>query len=135
MIISMSGVRHFFEWIGIKEHLDERDIRPPYFKEGELWWAHVGENVGSEVNGKGKTFTRPVVVLRKLSVHTFLAVPTSTKAKIGTWYIPFYHKGVPEVALLAQIRVLSFKRLKEKIGELNPEDLNVIRIGFRNLYY
>ncbi len=131
----MFGVKHFLEWIGIKQSLHERDVRSPYFKEGEMWWAHVGENIGSEVDGKGNAFTRPVVVFRKLGAFTLLAIPTSTKEKEGTWYITFRHKGINEIALLSQIRVISFKRLKEKIGQLDEQDMMRIRDGFRKLYH
>ena len=128
-------LKRFLIWIGIKQSLHERDIRPPYFKEGELWWAHIGENIGSEVDGKGSEFTRPVVVFRKLGAYTFLAVPTSAKQKEGTWYVAFRHKGIDEVALLSQIKVVSFKRLKEKIGELDGRDMDRIREAFRALYH
>ena len=100
-----------------------------------MWWTHIGENVGSEVDGKGDTFTRPVVVYRKLGAYTLLVVPTSTKQKEGTWYVPFRHKGIDETALLSQIRVISFKRLKEKIGELDAVDMEKIRKAFRSLYF
>ena len=99
-----------------------------------MWWVHMGENVGSEVDGEGDSFTRPIVVYRKLGSYTLLAVPTSTKAKTGTWYVSFRHKGVDEVALLSQIRVISFKRLKEKVGALDDADMERIRKGFRTLY-
>jgi mRNA-degrading endonuclease toxin of MazEF toxin-antitoxin module len=128
-------LKRFLIWIGIKQSLHERDIRPPYFKEGELWWAHIGENIGSEVDGKGDEFTRPVIVFRKLGAYTFLAVPTSTKKKEGTWYVAFRHKGIDEIVLLSQVKVVSFKRLKEKIGELDGRDMDRIREAFRALYH
>ena len=31
-----------------------------YFYEREVWWAVVGQNIGSEEDGKGKNFARPV---------------------------------------------------------------------------
>lgn len=32
------------------------------FKEGEIWWASIGYNLGEEVCGKGEKFRRPVIV-------------------------------------------------------------------------
>lgn len=127
-------INKFLKWINIKERIHKHDIHPPYFNEGEMWWAHVGENVGSEVNGNGERFTRPVIIYRKLSQYTFLAIPTSTKNKKGTWYVSFRQHGVDEIAVLAQVRVLSFKRLKEKIGTLDDSDMKNIREGFKALY-
>lgn len=34
----------------------------PNFTEGEVWWCSCGENVGIEINGKNKEFTRPVLI-------------------------------------------------------------------------
>lgn len=31
------------------------------FSEGQIWWAALGKNVGVEINGKNKDFSRPVV--------------------------------------------------------------------------
>ena len=118
-----------------KKKLNDRTIKPPYFKDGEMWWCHIGENVGSEVDGKGDFFTRPILIYKKLGSESMLAIPTSTKQKEGSWYVPFVYKGILEVALLSQIRVVSFKRLKEKIGKLSDSEMNDVREGFRNLYF
>lgn len=131
---SMTIIKRFLEWIKHKQFLHEKEHKPPFFKEGEFWWAYVGENIGSEVDGKGEFFTRPIVIYKKLGSYSFLAIPTSTKKKEGTWYVNFLHKGVHEVVLLSQIRVLSFKRLKEKIGTLDDKDFSKIKEGFKNLY-
>ncbi len=127
--------KEFLVWLGIKKALHNRDIKPPYFKEGEMWWCHIGENVGSEVDGKGDAFTRPIVIYKKLGSESLLAIPTSTKQKEGSWYVKFQHKGINEIALLSQIRVISFRRLKERIGTLSKPEMEDIRKGFRNLYH
>ena len=127
--------KEFLLWFGIKKTLHNRDIKPPYFKEGEMWWCHLGENVGSEVDGKGDAFTRPIIIYKKLGSESLLAIPTSTKQKEGTWYVGFQHKGINEIALLSQIRVISFRRLKERIGTLSNSEMEDIRKGFRNLYH
>ena len=36
-----------------------------YFHEGDVWWVHLGVNVGYEIDGKQREFSRPVVALRK----------------------------------------------------------------------
>ena len=56
-------LKRFLEWIGLKEKLHHTEHQPPLFKEGEVWWCYIGENVGVEVNGKGKQFTRPALIL------------------------------------------------------------------------
>lgn len=58
-------IKRFLEWIGLKEKLHNTEYIPPLFKEGEIWWCYVGENVGIEANGKGNQFTRPVLIFKK----------------------------------------------------------------------
>ncbi len=55
----MSIVKKFLEWIRLKEKLHENNAKIPLFKEGEVWWCAIGENVGIEMNGKSKKFSRP----------------------------------------------------------------------------
>ena len=128
-------MKRFLAWIGLKAKLHETEHKPPLVSEGDIWWASVGENVGSEVDGKGDAFTRPIIIYKKLGSESLLAIPTSTKQKEGTWYVGFQHKGINEIALLSQIRVISFRRLKERIGTLSNSEMEDIRKGFRNLYH
>jgi len=130
----METIKDFFKWIGIKKTLHDRTVTPPYFKEGEMWWCHLGENIGSEIDGKGDFFTRPIVIYKKLGSESLLAIPTSTKQKEGSWYVSFQHKGIHELALLSQVRIISFRRLKEKIGTISDSEMQEIKKGFLNLY-
>jgi mRNA interferase MazF len=130
----MSILKRFLEWIKLKESLHAHTHKPPLFKDGEVWWCSIGENVGSEINGKNTFFSRPIIVYRKLSSNTFLAIPTSTQDKKGTWYIEITLHGIMSLAILSQIRVLDYKRLSNKIGQLGPTDFKRVKVGFRKLY-
>lgn len=127
-------IKRFLEWIGLKEKLHNQEHLPPLFKEGEIWWCYVGENVGSEVNGKGTQFTRPVLVLRKYDRFSFFAVPLTTQNKVGTWYCSFIHNNKLQTAQLAQCRVISYKRLKELIGKIDSSDYQKIKKAFNALH-
>ena len=109
-------LKRFLEWFSLKEKLHSAESKPPLFKEGEIWWCALGENVGIEVNGKGKPFSRPVYVYKKLSANGFLGIPLSTSDKVGTWYAEINFQGKKAVANLAQCRVLSHLRMYEKMG-------------------
>ena len=61
----MLRVNRFFEWIGLKQKLHQGTQSPPLVSAGDIWWASVGENVGSEINGKSKLFSRPVIIFKK----------------------------------------------------------------------
>src|SRR3989338_6232682 len=130
----MNTIKRFIEWIKLKEKLHESNAKLPLFKEGEVWWCAIGENVGVEMNGKSGKFSRPVHVFKKLSHDGFLGIPLSTKIKTGTWYVPIIHRSIDCVAVLSQVRVISSKRLLEKHGELDQKDRVKISEGFYKLY-
>lgn len=49
----MLFIKNFVDWIKLKIQLDGNQ-RFPKFEEGDIWWCHLGENVGYEQNGKNK---------------------------------------------------------------------------------
>jgi hypothetical protein len=53
------------------------------------WSPSIGENVGSEINGKSQLFSRPVIIVKKLAHGFYFVIPTTTKSKVGSWFIPF----------------------------------------------
>jgi hypothetical protein len=61
--------KRFLEWILLKEKLQASDFAPPFVSERDLWWMTMGENIGSEINGKSKLFSRPAIIYKKLT-HT-----------------------------------------------------------------
>jgi len=126
-------VNRFLEWIGVKQKLAEREYVPPFLREGDLWWCGVGENVGIEVNGKSKDFTRPVIVVKKFGRLGFLGIPTSRTPRTGSWYVGFVHKGLNETAMLSQVRVFSYKRLHAKMGELDGADMHKVKEALARL--
>lgn len=128
-------IKRFLEWIGIKQKIHDKLSYPLFFKEGEIWWCIVGENVGIEINGKGETFTRPVLVYKKLSREGFLGIPLSTKIKDGSWYVSFLFQEKETCANLGQVRVFSTARITEKIGTLDECIVNKIKNGFLRLYF
>jgi mRNA interferase MazF len=127
-------VKRFLEWIGIKQKLDAHDYNPPLVSESDLWWCAIGENVGIETSGKGRNFTRPIIVIKKFGRLAFFGIPTTTKRREGTWYVQFTHKGIEETALLSQARMFSYKRLDRKMGELDDTDLRNVREAFVRLF-
>ncbi len=69
-------LKRFLEWIHIKEKLHGIEKWPPPFvSERDLWWVSFGENIGSEINGKSKLFSRPGLVLKKLARNFYLVAP------------------------------------------------------------
>jgi mRNA interferase MazF len=131
---NMAIVKNFLEWIGLKEKIHNAKYVPPLFKEGEVWWCALGENIGIEINGKGSMFSRPVLVYKKFSKDGFLGIPLSTKDRSGSWYVKISFQGKESTVNLSQIRAFSASRMYDKMGELEDNDRVKIKDGFLRLY-
>ena len=46
------------------------------------------ENIGYEIDGKSREFTRPVIVLKKYNQYSFLAAPLTTTQKPNPYRLP-----------------------------------------------
>lgn len=115
-------MKDFSNWIRLKEKLHGSNHKPPYFKEREIWWCSVGENIGNEINGKDILFNRPVLIVRKLDKYSFLGVPLTSSEKIGSWYVSITHGENKSTAVVSQIRHLDYKRLDKKMATLDEVD-------------
>lgn len=113
-------------------HTDERTQK--LFKQGEVWWCRVGMNVGREMYGKGENFTRPVLVFKKISSDTFLALPVTSKIKTGSWFVTIEFDGRKHCVVLNQARVVDARRLLERIYTPTQEELTCVRKSFFDFY-
>ncbi|MEK7185210.1 MAG: type II toxin-antitoxin system PemK/MazF family toxin [Patescibacteria group bacterium] len=131
----MEILKRFLEWLTLKEKLHSNSQTPPFFKEGEVWWCSLGENIGYEINGKSKLFSRPVLVFRKISRNTFLAIPISTQPqKVRAWYVPVTLNGKENSVILSQVRVIDYRRMWSKFGEISEEDFHLTQRAFARLF-
>ena len=127
-------LRKFLDWFKLKVKLEEKNHIPPLVKERDVWWMSLGKNIGSEINGKSELFSRPGIIIKKLSKSTYLIAPTTTKQKTGTWYVPIKYEQKDMNICLHQIRVVDYRRLSTKLYQLDTEDFNRVKIQFWNLY-
>ena len=108
--------QEFLEWHEKKSNIHSKKYRV-YFKERDIWWCSIGQNVGYEQNGKGKNFARPVIVLRKLSNEVFWGLPLTTQMKFGKYYTQLASSDDKvRTVTLSQLRLIDSKRLLDKIG-------------------
>lgn len=123
------------EWFTVKE-AKHRTLpnKVPKTSEGDIWWVAVGENVGIEINGKSKYFSRPVLVFKKLSHLGFMGIPLSTQIHEGSWYSSFIFQKRKICAVLSQARTFCAARLYSRIGQIADSDMKIIKEGFRKLY-
>ena len=105
--------KHFEEWIILKKNL-HNNAKSPRIRDGEIWWCSFGENIGIEINGKSARFSRPVVIMRKLSSQGFMGIPLTSQEKSGSWYVAVTFRNKNIYAALCQARVMSVSRLHSK---------------------
>lgn len=123
----MSGMQKDFDgWNEQKKRLDTRTDEF-FFKQGEIWWCSVGLNVAIESCGKGGTFHRPVLILKKLSHTSFIGLPLSTKEKTGTWFVDITIPDGKRLVLLYQIRMFSTNRFQRRMTTLDTKDFELVK--------
>lgn len=127
-------LKKFIAWLSLKEKLHFKNYQPPYMSEGEIWWSSIGENIGSEIDGKSSLFSRPVIILRKLAHGFYFIIPTTTQLRNGSWYVSFKQKGQMMTACLHQARSIDYRRLSSKLGTLDDSDFEGIKNDFKKLY-
>ncbi|HEY4476407.1 MAG TPA: type II toxin-antitoxin system PemK/MazF family toxin [Candidatus Paceibacterota bacterium] len=127
-------MKRFLEWIRLKERLHSNDYHPPLVSQREIWWASIGENIGSEINGKNNLFSRPVIIFKKLAHGFYFVIPTTTKDRRGSWYLKFRHQERDMVACLHQARTIDYRRLSSRLGRIDSDDFRKIQDAFAKLY-
>ena len=128
--------RNYYDWMVVKDDIQDKK-RLHNFKEWEIWWCSIGENVGVEINGKGSHFMRPVIIYKKFNRFFFTAIPLTTKdhtEKFPDWYIYFTFKGRDEFAAIYQATSTSAYRLYRKLGEVDDSDASRIIEGYNKLF-
>jgi mRNA interferase MazF len=112
------------------------DLKPEEetLRVGEIRWCSLGVNVGSEIDGKGERFLRPCLVIGIFSTRLALVVPLSTKIKNIPGYVGFTFNGAEYSACVMQTKTISQKRIFEREGKMNDNNLKLIITSFKNFY-
>lgn len=103
--------------------------------QAEVWWADLGEPIGSEA-----AFRRPVVVvqaneLNRSRIATVLCVPLTSNLKWGdapgTVILTADDTGLPKdsVANVSQLVALNMSELTERAGKIGKRQLELILRG------
>ena len=94
----------------------------------------MGENIGSEINGKSNLYSRPAIILKKLSHSFYLIVPTTTQNREGSWYVKISLNQKNTYACLHQIRTIDYRRLSTRLGQIDGDDFKTVKEAFNKLY-
>ncbi|MGK0256527.1 MAG: pseudaminic acid cytidylyltransferase [Arcobacteraceae bacterium] len=110
------------KWNSIKKLIDNKN-ETLYFRERDIYFLSVGQNIGRESYGKKELFLRPVLVYKKLSHTSFLGIPLTSKVREGTYYFSFnYIKDKISTAMFNNMRVFDIKRADYKSGVIKLSD-------------
>jgi pseudaminic acid cytidylyltransferase len=128
----------FDEWNKAKK-LTHNTIRKTGFKEKEIFWLRMGQNIGSEEYGKGNEFQRPVLIIKKLTFNLFIGIPLTSKLKEDNDYFHTISyrtkKGIIENStMLLQIKSFDKKRLMGKIGTLEEKQFSEVLKKLNKLF-
>ncbi len=126
-------IKDFENWNFVKQRIDkeERDIN---IRAGEIRWIMFGVNVGSEIDGKGSSFTRPGLIISISGSNIALVVPMSTKIKDVAGYISFEWKGEITSLCIHQIRVISQKRILRRMGRISENKLQLFKEEIKKFF-
>lgn len=129
-------MKDYQNWHNKKLILNNRkDLGKLFFREREVWWCALGENIGFEQDGKGEEFRRPVLIFKKFNQYVFLAVPLTTKMKVGKYYVSCkLDDETPRNVIISQLRLVDSKRLIDKIGTVNEVEFNKIKTAIKNMF-
>lgn len=127
-------MKDFDLWNELKKKIEAEENQPDKFpKEGEVWMSSLGRNIGFEQNGSGDNFSRPVLIVKKFNNHMFWAVSLSTKQKKFDFYFNYVDPDGQKVsAILAQMKLISVKRLRRKLYELDSKKLGEIKLKLKS---
>lgn len=136
MIYTMCmNTKDFDTWNRLKIKLDKANVKPPDVKEGDIWWVFLGENIGKEISGKGNTFTRPMLIFKKINEITFSCIPLTTSEKVfNIWKYPLSIMDKKSYLCFDQIKTIDYRRLKIKVRELKKEEFVSLRDYFIDIY-
>jgi mRNA-degrading endonuclease toxin of MazEF toxin-antitoxin module len=128
-------MKRFLEWIRIKSALDANSHQAPDVFEGEIWWTSLGENIGNEIQGKDRNFTRPVIIYKRLSRTFYFVIPVTTQPHKGTWFVSYDFQGKSVTACIHQARAIDYRRLYSLLGHMDKASFARVQEAFRKLYF
>lgn len=126
-------IKNHVAWNEVKMQFDSGE-RKVSIRAGEIRWAAVGVNVGSEIDGKGDSFTRPVLIIHVIGSFLALVIPLTTKVKDTTGYYQFEWKDTINALCIHQIRIVSQKRILARKGKISPDRLNEVKDLVKDFY-
>ncbi len=125
----MEYKKDFDGWNKKQQYIENQ--KPLFFTEREIWWCQLGVNTGSEQDGKGEFFERPVLVIKKINDHIGWVLPFSTKRRNDRYR--FNIKDLRMQLILSQIRTVDSRRFLRRIDTIDNSIFQEILSAMRSL--
>ena len=124
---------NYDKWNDVKKITNNEKLQVG-FKQRDIFNVRVGQNIGFEQNGKGKEFVRPVLIYKGLNKNMFIGIPLTTTVREGSFFYEFnFIENKKSIAILAQAKLFSSKRLLNKIGMINKDDFKNLKRKYLKL--
>lgn len=123
----------FDEWNNLKKKLDKKN-KNIYFKEKEIWWLSIWQNIWTEIYWKWEFFRRPVLILKKLSSNDFYWIPLTSKIKEWKYFYELEINWKINTLLLSEWKKFSKNRLWSKIWKIENKIFLKIKEEFKNIF-
>jgi len=126
----MDTMDKFNQWNEVKKKTEDNK-RKLGIKPRDIFWAKIGQNIGSEEYGKNDNFARPVIIIRKLTHDLFIGIPLTSTIKDNDYFHSFEYSNksnglTKNSAMILQVRTFSIKRLMNKTGVISKEDFEFV---------
>lgn len=123
-------MERFDNWNHVKK-TTEKNTRKLGIRPRDIFWAKIGQNIGSEEYGKNENFSRPIIVIKKLTRDLFIGIPLTSTIKHNDYFHSFEYTNrsnglTQNSAMILQLRTYSLKRLMNKTGVINKDDFKII---------
>lgn len=115
-------IKNYNNWNRVKQRVEESGIRKD-IRAGEIRWASVGVNLGSEIDGKGVLYARPVLIVHTIGNRLALVIPLTSKNK----NIPGFMRYRSGALCINQVRVISHKRIYNREGKISDKKLQSVK--------
>lgn len=110
--------KQFGIWNDLKQQVNHKKVEKR-IRAAEVRWIIFGVNVGSEIDGKGRSFVRPGLVLHVHGNDLVLVIPLTSKRKELPGYIPFNLADRFGSLCVHQIKVVSQNRILSRIERIS----------------
>ncbi len=120
--------KDFEAWHPTKKGLHSKEDHP-FYNEREIWWCALGVNIGTEQDGTGENFDRPVLIIRGFNKSQFFGVAlTGRKRENSKWHVYLGEIGDEGdgSVILSQVRTIDARRLVKKMATLDEPTFNKV---------